>query len=81
MLRKIIIAVDCADDNERDRVQNIATEVSNMRILDGRRMTGIWPYVQSHKGDMQQLFSLISEGGIKALVSGKGIQLLTRLTR
>ena len=81
MLRKIIIAVDCADDAERDRVQAIATEVSNMRILDGRRMTGIWPYVQAHKGDIQQLFSLISEGGIKALMSGRGIQLLTRLTR
>jgi hypothetical protein len=81
MLRKIIIAVDCADDNERDRVQNIATEVSNMRIFDGRKMAGIWPYVQAHKGDIQQLFSLISEGGIKALVSGKGIQLLTRLTK
>ena len=81
MLRKIIIAVDCADDAERDSVQAIATEVSNMRILDGRRLTGIWPYVQAHKGDMQQLFSLISEGGIKALISGRGIQLLTRLTR
>ena len=81
MLRKIIIAVDCADDNERDRVQQIATEVSNMRILDGRKMVGVWPYIQAHKGDIQQLFSLITEGGIKALVSGKGIQLLTRLTR
>lgn len=81
MLRKIIIAVDCANDNERDRVQQIATEVSNMRIFDGRKMVGIWPYVQAHKGDMQQLFSLISEGGIKALMSGRGIQLLTRLTK
>lgn len=81
MLRKIIIAVDCADDNERDRVQQIATEVSNMRILDGRKMVGIWPYAQAHKGDIQQLFSLISEGGIKALLSGKGVQLLTKLTK
>ena len=81
MLRKIIIAVDCADDNERDRVQQIATEVSNMRILDGRKMVGVWPYIQAHKGDIQQLFSLISDGGIKALLSGKGVQLLTRLTR
>ena len=81
MLRKIIIAVDCADDAERDRVQAIATEVSNMRILDGHMMVGIWPYVQAHKGDMQQLFSLISEGGIKALVSGKGVQLLMRFAR
>lgn len=81
MLRKIIIAVDCADDAERDRVQAIATEVSNMRILDGRMMVGIWPYVQAHKVDIQQLFSLISDGGIKALMSGRGIQLLTRLTR
>ena len=81
MLRKIIIAVDCADDAERDRVQAIATEVSNMRILDGRKMVGIWPYVQAHKGDIQQLFGLITDGGIKALMSGRGIQLLTRLTR
>ena len=81
MLRKIIIAVDCADDAERDRVQAIATEVSNMRILDGRMMVGIWPYVQAHKGDMQQLFSLVSEGGVKALVSGKGVQLLMRFAR
>ena len=81
MLRKIIIAVDCADDAERDRVQAIATEVSNMRILDGRMLVGIWPYVQAHKGDMQQLFSLISEGGVKALMSGRGVQLLMRFAR
>lgn len=81
MYRKIVIAVDCADDAERDRVQNIANEVSNMRILDGRKLTAIWPYVQSHKADITQIFGLVSQGGVKSLISAKGIQLLTKLTR
>lgn len=81
MLRKIIIAVDCADDAERDRVQQIANEVSNMRMLTGNRIVGMYPYIQAHRGDIAEIFGIVSNSGIKGIVSAKGIQLLTRLTR
>lgn len=81
MLRKIIIAVDCADDNERDRVQQIANEVSGMRLLTANRLIGIYPYVSAHRGDIAEIFGIVSRNGIKGIMSGRGIQLLTKLAR
>ena len=81
MLRKIIIAVDCADDAQRDKVQNIANEVSGMRLLTASRLIGMYPYVSAHRGDIAEIFSIVSTNGIKGIVSGRGIQLLTKLTR
>ena len=81
MLRRIIIAVDCADEAQRDKVQQIANEVSGMRLLTADRLIGMYPYVSAHRGDIAEIFGLVSKNGIKGIVSGRGIQLLTKLTR
>lgn len=42
-LRKIFLAVECADDNERDIVQSLANELSNSRILNARTLINMKP--------------------------------------
>ena len=80
-LRKIILAVDCADDAQRDRVQEIMNEISGMRFLNGERIEGAYPYFKSHQGELYQLFGMVSKNGIKSLMSGQGVGLLTKLAR
>ena len=80
-LRKIIIAVDCADDAQRDRVQEIMNEISGMRLLNGTRIEGMYPYFREHQGDLYQLFDMVSKNGIKSLMSGQGISVITKLAR
>lgn len=80
-LRKIIIAVDCTDDAQRDRVQSIMNEVSGMRVLDGMKIEGMYPYFKSHYRELIGLFNLIGHGGVKALLSAQGIGLVTKLAR
>lgn len=80
-LRRIEIAVDCVDDAQRNRVQEIMNEVSGMRMLDGTKIEGIYPFFRVHQGELYQLFSLVSKGGIKSLMSGQGIALMTKLAK
>ena len=80
-LRRIEIAVECADDAQRDRVQGIMNEVSGMRLLDGAKIEGAYPFLKAHWGDLRSLFGLVQKGGIKSLMSGQGIGLMTKLAR
>lgn len=80
-LRKIIIAVDCADDAQRDRVQDIVNEISGMRMLDGGKIEGMYPFFRLHHDEISQLFSMISRNGIKSVMSGQGLALITKLAR
>ena len=80
-LRRIEIAVECADDAQRDRVQGIMNEVSGMRLLDGAKIECAYPFLKTHYGDLRSLFGLVSKGGIKSLISGQGIGLMTKLAR
>lgn len=80
-LRKIVLAVDCADDAQRDRVQAIMNEISGMKMLNGSKIEGMYPYFRKHQGELYQLFNLIGNGGVKALMSGQGISLITKLAR
>ena len=80
-LRKIIVAVDCADDAQRDRVQEIMNEISGMRMLDGAKMEGMYPFFRSHHSELRQLFGMVANNGIKSLMSGQGLGIITKLAR
>jgi hypothetical protein len=80
-LRKIYIAVDCADDAQKDAVQKIFNEVSNMRIFNGSQIQSFYPYVKAHQQDLFQLFSMVSKNGVKSLMSASGIAVVTRLAK
>lgn len=80
-LRRIVIAVECVDDAQRDRVQEIMNEVSGMRMLDGAKIEGMYPFFRNHQSELYQLFGLVSKGGIKSMMSGQGIALMTKLAK
>ena len=78
-LRKIIVAVDCADDNERDIVQDVFQEISNMRILNGSQIKKMVPLIRRNKADLVELFQMITNNGVGSLLSIKGGKLIARL--
>ena len=81
MLRKITIAVDCANDQERDKVQEIMAEISGMGVLSANSIIGIYPFLKANRAQLYELFDTVSKNGIKSLISGKGISILTQLAR
>lgn len=80
-LRKILIAVDCNDEAQRDRIQNIMNEVSGMGLLRAGQIEGMYPYFRNHRMELQQLFALVAQNGVKSLMSGQGLSLITKLAR
>ena len=78
-LRKIYIAVDCNNDTERDAVQALANELSNMRILNADSLLRMGPVFENNRAELTQLFSMITNGGVKSLLSLQGGLLLKRL--
>ena len=81
MLRKITIAIDCADDQERDMVQDIMAEISGMGILSANSIIGMYPFLKANRAQIFELFGMVSKNGIKSIISAKGISMLTQLTR
>jgi hypothetical protein len=81
MLRKITIAVDCANDQERDMVQDIMAEISGMGILSANSIIGMYPFLKANRAQIFELFGMVSKNGIKSIISAKGISMLTQLTR
>lgn len=69
-LRKIFLAVECADDNERDIVQSLANELSNSRILNARTLI-----------NMKPMFDMISQNGIGSILSVKGGMIISKLAK
>lgn len=80
-LRKIILAVDCDDDNERDAVQQIAQEISDMRVLSAKSMLRMKPMFDSNRNELMQLFYFIANKGIKSLLSFEGGKLLMKFKK
>ena len=78
-LRKIIVAVDCADDNEKEIVQMAFQEISNMRVLNGAQIKKMVPLIKKNRNDLVELFNMITKDGIGSLLSIKGGRLIARL--
>lgn len=80
MLRKLFIAIDCDDDAQVQAIQQELNELSNSRVLTGRKLMSMLPYYKSHRNTLNELFKLVSQGGVKAAISIKGAQLISKLT-
>lgn len=80
-LRKLYIVIDCDDDSQKEKVQNVLNEISNMRVLSGSDILKGYPMFKAREQEFRQLFSLIANNGVKGLMSIQGAQLLTRLIR
>lgn len=78
-LRKIYLAVECYDDIERDKVQELANEISNTRSLKAPSLLNMAPLYYSNREELTKLFSIISTKGVKGLLSIEGGLLLKKL--
>lgn len=79
--RKIYLAVDCDNDEQKEAVQKIFDDISNMRLLKGGLIRSSYPYIKSHQNDLYQLFTMVANGGVKSLMSANGISVVTRLAK
>lgn len=66
MLKKIFIVIDVNDEQQRDRIQIIANDISNMRVLDGNRIENIYPMFKKYESDIRQIFHTVSTNGFGA---------------
>lgn len=80
-IRKLYIAIECADDAQKARLQQILDELSNSRILTADKIISAYPMYKERENDLRQLFSMISNGGVKALMSVQGATILAKLAR
>lgn len=63
MLKKITLVIDVDDVAQRDRVQQIADEVSNMRVLKGNQIENMYPVFRKYENDLRQIFHNVSHNG------------------
>lgn len=79
MLRKIYIAVDCIDDAQKERVQKIAEEISQMRLFNGDALEKIYPELKKRKQKISELAQYIMANGVQGIKSFKFIGLVSDL--
>lgn len=80
-LRKFYIVLDCENDQHRDAVQNALNELSNARVLTSRNIISMYPFFKKHQRELVELFKMVRDGGVKALVSVKGGALINNLRK
>lgn len=80
MLRKLYIVLDCDDDAQVQAIQEELNQLSNARVLTGKKVVSMLPFYKKHSNTLHELFKLVSQGGIKAVLSMKGAQLMTKLS-
>lgn len=80
-LRKLYIVLDCDNDQQKEQVQSLLNEVSNARMLNGRQLVSMAPIIQRNRADITELFNMIRQGGIKAIMSIKGGLIISRISK
>lgn len=81
MLGKVYLVLDFENEEQKKYVQKVLEDVSNMRIVTGKQVQAMYPFYQQHKGEISELFRMITNGGIKSLLSMKGAALITKLSK
>lgn len=81
MLKKVFLAIECADEKQRDEAQLILNEISNARIITAERLAKAYPIYKQREPEIRQLFAIISQGGAKGLMSMQGVSLITKLMK
>ena len=81
MLGKVYIVLDFDNEEQKQYVQKVLEDVSNMRIVSGRQIQQIYPFYQKHKGEINELFNMVSTGGVKSLMSMRGAGLIAKLSK
>lgn len=66
--RKIIIAVDCDNDQQQAAVQQIAREISNTFQMSATDLINFYPFINKHKALLYSAVKTVSKEGKKGVV-------------
>lgn len=66
--RKIIIAVDCDNDQQQEAVQQIAREISNTFQMSASDLISFYPFIKKHKALLYSAVKTVSKEGKKGVV-------------
>lgn len=81
MLGKVYIVLDFDNDQQKEQVQQLLKEVSNLRLTNGGQIISVYPFIKAHQNEIMQLFNMIKTNGVKSLLSVQGGILLNKLMR
>lgn len=81
MLRKIYLAVECANDQEKELVQQAAQEISEMRVLTAKDIIKMQSVFMNNRNEIVKLFRMISQGGVGSLLSVEGMSVIRSLMK
>ena len=65
--RKIYMAIDCHSEEEAQKVQKIAEELSMMFSLSARDIISIYPSIKSNSGLIKTSIKTLSKEGLKGI--------------
>ena len=65
--KKIILAVNCENEAEQQKVQEIAKELSGILQLQAKNLIELYPTLQKNKGLLFSVVNTISKEGKKGL--------------
>lgn len=68
MYKKIIIAVDCENEQEQQEVQRIARELSEVLSLKAKDLIGFFPLLQKNKALLYTTIKTVSQEGKKGIL-------------
>lgn len=66
--KKVIFAVDCENEEEQQKVQTIAKELSETLQLKAKDLISFYPTLQKHKGLLYNAMKTISQEGKMGIV-------------
>ena len=65
--RKIYLAIDCRSDEEAQKVQKIAEDLSIMFSLSAKDIIALYPSIKSNSGLIKTSVKTLSKDGIKGV--------------
>lgn len=68
MYKKVVIAVNCEDDEQQKLVQKIAQEISQTFRIEAKDLINMYPMIASHKALLYSVVKTISQEGKKGII-------------
>lgn len=81
MLGKVYIVLDFDSEAQKAAVQEAFKEISNSRAITGRQIEQAYPFLRQNRAELSELFTMIKDRGVKSILSVRGAQIITKLTR
>lgn len=65
--KKVYVAIDCENEQEQQKVQELAKEISGVLTLKARELIGFYPVLQKNRALIYNAFNILSKEGKKGL--------------